>query len=134
MMPMTFLQSVQKFFLAQWSRFLAFGRRTGWGKVLIGGAVLIVVLVGARSLLGRTTEAVPLSTTPQVTVASVADLSNQTSPLSLVGTVQSVNEATVNAESSGSVTAVYRSLGQYVNAGAGIAELENSSQRAAVMQ
>ncbi len=54
--------------------------------------------------------------------------------LSVSGNVQSQTEATVRAESSGEVTAVYRALGDSVAAGTIVAELENASQRAAVLQ
>lgn len=128
-----FFARVGHFLRALWGRFLAFGRRTGWGKVVTGAAVIVLVLVVGRSLLTRSTQTAPLTTVPQVTVSSVADLSNQTSPLSLVGTVQSTSQADVLAESSGPVVALYHSLGDFVGAGAVIAELEDSSQRAAVL-
>ncbi len=131
---MTFMHRVGRVFTAQWSRFIAFGRRVGWGKVSIAVVVLVILLIVVRSFFGSTAATTVLNTIPQVTVSSVADLSNQTNPLSIVGTVQSTNEATVNAETSGSVTAVYHTLGDYVAAGTILAELENSSQRAAVQQ
>jgi RND family efflux transporter MFP subunit len=52
----------------------------------------------------------------------------------VVGSVRSATEATILAESSGRVTGVYASLGAYVSQGQTIAELENASQRATLLQ
>jgi hypothetical protein len=67
-----------------------------------------------------------------VTLARVADLSLETSPLPLLGTVTSRSEATIRAESSGKLT-VYRKLGDRIEAGGVIAEFENSAERATVL-
>lgn len=69
-----------------------------------------------------------------VEVRSVAELSAQKVPLSLIGEVRSRSEASVRAEKSGQVTAVYKSLGQSVAAGAVVAEIDNASERAALQQ
>lgn len=69
-----------------------------------------------------------------VTLASVGELSLNTSPLPLIGTVISRNEANVRAESSGKLVGVYKKLGDYVGAGEIIAEFENSSERAGLLQ
>lgn len=131
---MQFMQKVLTVFKALWRRFLAFGARVGWKRLGVGAAGIVLGLLGARTLFGHSAGTVIESSVPQVTVSSVADLSNQSSPLSLVGTVQSTAQATVLAESSGAVTAVYRSLGDHVAAGSVLATLENSSQQAAVLQ
>lgn len=70
----------------------------------------------------------------QVEVANVGEMSNLSTPLSLVGIVESVSEATVRAESSGQLTRVYRKLGDKVLAGQIIAEFDNRSERAGVLQ
>jgi RND family efflux transporter MFP subunit len=83
----------------------------------------------------RQSAAVPIdSSTRQVEVRSVAALSSENAPLSIAGTVRSKSEASVRAESSGRVTAVYRNLGDSVGAGTIIAELESASGRAALLQ
>jgi RND family efflux transporter MFP subunit len=69
-----------------------------------------------------------------VTLASVADLSAGTSPIPLLGTVTSVNEATIRAESSGKIVRVEKRLGDFVSAGTVIAYFENSGEQAAVLQ
>ncbi len=76
----------------------------------------------------------PQDTTKTVSVASVAELSQGGSSLSVAGVVQSLTEATVRAEKSGKVVAVYRAMGDFVSAGTIVAELENASERAAVLQ
>ncbi len=65
-----------------------------------------------------------------VTLASVGDLSLNTSPLPLLGTVTSRSEANIKAESSGKLAAVYKKLGDYVSAGEVIAEFDNGAERA----
>lgn len=68
-----------------------------------------------------------------VTLASVGELSLNTSPLPLLGTVTSRSEANIKAESSGKLSAVYKKLGDYVSAGEVIAEFDNSGERAGVL-
>jgi RND family efflux transporter MFP subunit len=95
--------------------------------------VLILVLV-VHSL--GNDEAVPdvIKADRVVTVAPVSDLANANTNLPLLGTVTSTSEATIRSESSGKLTRVYKKLGDYVSAGAVIAEFENSGERAAVLQ
>jgi multidrug efflux pump subunit AcrA (membrane-fusion protein) len=69
-----------------------------------------------------------------VRVASVALLSENLSPISLLGTVTSRSEATIRAEGGGKLVAVYKKLGDYVQAGGVIAQFENSAERASVLQ
>lgn len=68
-----------------------------------------------------------------VQVASVLDLENDTTPLPLIGTVQSVNEAQIRTQAGGSIKRLNYSLGDYVAAGATIAEIDNASERAALL-
>lgn len=69
-----------------------------------------------------------------VTLARVTDLTNKDADLPLLGTVTSVSEATIRAESSGKLNRVYKKLGDSVVAGQVIAEFENSAERAALLQ
>jgi len=113
-------------------KFLA---RIGWLRLGFGLAVLLLVLWFAGIFSGTA----PASTSEDksirtVQVASIRDLSLNIAPLSVVGTVTSKSEATVRAESSGQLTGVYRSLGDSIAAGSVIAEIENATQRAAVLQ
>jgi HlyD family secretion protein len=69
-----------------------------------------------------------------VTLKTIDELNENTTSLPLLGTVTSVNEATIRAESSGKLVRVYKRLGDYVNAGEIIAQFENSGERAALLQ
>lgn len=69
-----------------------------------------------------------------VTVARVGDLIDGGSSMSVIAEIQSVNEAKISPESGGRVVKVRASLGDRVSAGQILAEVENSSQRAAVVQ
>jgi len=69
-----------------------------------------------------------------VELISVEEINNKENILSIIGTVRSENEAVLNTESSGRVIRVYKNVGKFVNAGTIIAEIENSSERASVLQ
>jgi RND family efflux transporter MFP subunit len=69
-----------------------------------------------------------------VTISNVAQLSDKNSAIPLVGIVTSVNEATILTEAGGRLTRVYKKLGDRVFAGQVIGEIENSGERAAVLQ
>ena len=69
-----------------------------------------------------------------VTISSAASLSSASGALPVVGTVTSLHQATILAQSSGEITTISASLGSNVGAGQIIARLENSSQSAAVVQ
>lgn len=100
------------------------------GVVALGVLACVVLFL----FLSRETaeEAVLTETLRAVTVASVSDLSAHTTPLPLLGTVVSSNEASVRADSSGRIT-VYRTQGDFVGAGTVIAEFENASERAGLL-
>lgn len=70
---------------------------------------------------------------PTVRVSAAGSLTGQ-SITSLVGTVSAENEAVVQAESSGRVVSVNTALGNRVQAGQLLVQLENATQRAAVLQ
>lgn len=69
-----------------------------------------------------------------VSLASVGELGGDVQSGTMFGVVRSVSEAMIVAESSGTVTSVHTSLGAYLPAGAIIAEIENASERASVLQ
>ena len=109
--------------------------QVGWWKVGTGIAVLVLG-TGAVVFIsgGSESEAAPVIQIRSVEVKSVAELSSQTTPLSLVGSGTSKSEATVRAEKSAQVVRVDTSLGARISAGAVAAEIENASERAAVLQ
>jgi RND family efflux transporter MFP subunit len=105
-------------------------------KIMKVAVVLIIVALlglGYYALSGK--EVIPeVESKPrQVSLANVGDLSDNNSPIPLVGSVTSVSEATIRAESSGKLTRVYRKLGDRVSAGQIIASFENSGESAAVL-
>ncbi|HVY72701.1 MAG TPA: HlyD family efflux transporter periplasmic adaptor subunit [Candidatus Paceibacterota bacterium] len=115
-----------------------FARVHSWAwywQVALGVGVVIVIAAGAHASLRSDATAPAVSQVPHVREASVASLSSQNvGPLPVVGTVTSLDHATLLAQSSGPVTSLVRQLGSYVPAGGIIGELENSAQRAAVLQ
>ena len=108
-------------------------------RLVLGGAGIIVI-IGVISLwAAHRTKAVATTGTrapkgEQVTVASVNSLSPNNAALSVIGKVESENEATVLSETSGEITQLDHALGDHVGAGDIIAQMENSSQVAAVAQ
>ncbi len=110
-----------------------FRSRRTWQQWVIGVAV-IALLVALLSWAhgGTTTDTTDQNRT--VTLASVSSLSGNGTGTSIVGTVSSVSEADLLAQSGGTVTSVHTRLGATVPAGFVIADLDNASQAAAVLQ
>lgn len=105
------------------------------GKYALVSAVLIVVIGTLYLVNGRGgTATADAPNLRAVKVASVSDLQNDTTPLPLIGAVQSVNEAQIRTQSAGAITHLYKKLGDYVPAGGIIGEINNASQRAALLQ
>jgi len=97
--------------------------------------IVAVAVIGAIIVFSRGAASTETAKSPrEVQVARVSDLMNGMSGLSVVGEVQSKSEAKISPESSGRITRVYATLGQNVGTGAILAEIENSSQRAALLQ
>lgn len=121
---------------AFWKRLRKSLKNLGWKKGSILTIAGLVILLGGSSYLrsSGTSDIAPQDTTRSVTLASVSELSQEGTSFSVGGVIQSQTEATVRAEKSGKVTAVYYGLGDFVTAGAIVAELENASERAALLQ
>ncbi|MDB5238116.1 MAG: hypothetical protein JWM46_386 [Candidatus Kaiserbacteria bacterium] len=103
---------------------------------IILGIILALVVVGTILHLMNKTEA-PVeeaSGLSHVRIASIASLSSQSGPLPVTGKVTSLNEATILAQSAGEIVSLSHKLGDRVSAGSVIAQFENSSQRAALLQ
>lgn len=118
------------------TRVIARFRSWAWyWQVGAGVAAVAVVFVGVHAFTKSDAAAPAVSQVPHVREASVASLSSQNvGPLPVVGTVTSLDHAALLAQTSGPVTSLVRQLGSYVPAGGVIGELENSAQRAAVLQ
>lgn len=95
---------------------------------------VLILLVGSRAFKKNASVAEVEKVNRIVTLARVTDLTNKDADLPLLGTVTSVSEATIRAESSGKLNRVYKKLGDSVVAGQVIAEFENSAERAALLQ
>ena len=116
-------------------RLLAWASQAGWMKGGAGIGALVLVIAGVAYVATRSNpEVTPELQIHSVEVKSVAELSSAATPLSLVGSVTSQSEATVRAEKSGQVVRVNTSLGARISVGAVAAEIENASERAAVLQ
>lgn len=102
----------------------------------IGIAVAVVVLLlASHSIIGYFTKGPDsVDPAPTVTLSAVSELTGTGSSASVIGNVRSVTEASILAESGGKVTSVHTSLGKTVGAGSVLAQLDNASQRASVLQ
>lgn len=112
---------------------IRFSRNRPYAAALIGATFL----VGGYLLISAGGAPVAPTTSARVRpveLVSVYDLARSLEPLPVVGTVRSATEATVLIEAPGRVTAVRKALGDRVYQGEVVAELENASQRAAVLQ
>lgn len=110
-----------------------YGKKT----VLISLAVIIALVV-AGVLFSIFSSKAPKEQNAEekiapVEVGRVGDLTSD-SQFRVTGTVQALSEARLQTESSGRITAVNVSLGDIVAAGSIIASLENSAQRASLLQ
>ncbi len=106
-----------------------YGKRT----VLTVSAVIVVLIIAALALSKNEETTETVSQLPVVTVSSVRALGSG-SDLQLIGSVRSVNEASIETETGGRVTAVRTAVGEKVVAGTILAQLENASEYAALLQ
>lgn len=107
--------------------------KTGRKHVLILG-VLVLVGLGLWRFLHKAPEVANAGPTlPVVSVLSVAELASD-ARFDTVGKVEAVSEANLQAEAGGRVTSVSVKVGDTVAAGKVIATIENSAQRASLVQ
>ncbi len=98
-------------------------------------AVLIALLLGLLSfLMNLNTTSEAATSLPSVSLSPVSELSGASSSLGVIGSVRSITEASILAQSGGTVTSVHTAVGRSVPAGFVIAQIDNASQRAAVLQ
>jgi RND family efflux transporter MFP subunit len=100
------------------------------GSVLL--AVIVLVLLNNRANISAKSRNEFQGAIP-VTVAE-ARSQKMAETLSLVGTITGVNDVAVTAEVAGKVTAVHASVGDHVNAGAPIIQIDDEIKKAAFEQ
>lgn len=98
-------------------------------------AILMIVLIGIGVYTNKGKDIVDSAETlpPVVFVATVSDIDTNQGA-SFVGTVRAVSEAQIQSERGGQVTSVQVQPGDKVTAGTILASIENSSERAGVLQ
>lgn len=107
--------------------------RKRWQQIGIA-ALLAIVVIGGLHFLSAPSPSTDAAQTRTVTLASVAELSGGTTGASIVGTVRSVTEADLLAQVGGTVRSVHTTIGAKVPAGFVIADLDNASEAATVLQ
>lgn len=124
-----FIARVGAFLAPLWRRFRALPRYLQWviGIVVVGAIIALFAVL--HSSAPTTTENLRA-----VTLRSVAELSGNASSGTMFGSVRSRSEAEILSEAGGTVRAVHTTLGGSVGAGMILAELENASEQAALLQ
>lgn len=114
-----------------WKKYRSYSKRT---QIIIA-VVVVLLLLASHAIIGYFTKSPDAAdVAPTVTLSSVGDLSGTGSTASIIGAIRSVAEASILAESGGKITSVNTGLGKTVGAGAVLAQIDNASQRAAVLQ
>lgn len=102
-----------------------------WG-VIAATALVFWALIWSFSGDEKVAEEAPAKR--QVATASIAELMGGSAGVSAVAEIKSVSEAKITTEMGGRIARVSATLGARVGAGQVLAEVENASQRAAVLQ
>jgi multidrug efflux pump subunit AcrA (membrane-fusion protein) len=114
-----------------WRKYRSYSKRT---QIIIA-VVVVLLLLASHSIIGYFTKSPDVAdVAPTVTLSSVSDLAGTGSTASIIGAIRSVAEASILAESGGKITSVNTALGRTVGAGAVLAQIDNASQRATVLQ
>jgi multidrug efflux pump subunit AcrA (membrane-fusion protein) len=129
-MKVTVFQKISSFMRLLWKRFSTSSRRT---KIVSVTIAVLVLVIGAVLLRGGASTQTDTAT-PTVTLASIQSFGGNKSGVSVLGTVQSVSEADILAQTSGTVRSVHTTLGASVPAGFVIANLDSAAASAAVLQ
>jgi len=131
------LTGIRRFFSSLWNGLRALWRRFRQLRPrtqLIIGVLIIIALIALMFLTGGGAKEDTAGYQRTVTLASVSSLSGGGSSGNVIGTVRSITEAELLAQTGGTVRRVNASVGSSVGAGSVLAELENASERAAVLQ
>jgi RND family efflux transporter MFP subunit len=110
-----------------------FKGRARWQQVAM--VVVLLALIGGAVALARSGSTAPADDQIRtVTVQSVSSLGGGSDSVSIVGNVRSVTQADLLAQAGGTVEAVHAHIGSVVPAGYVVAELDNATERAQVLQ
>lgn len=101
--------------------------------VVLIGIIALIVLAVVLKKADQTEPEVTATSVPTVETASVGTLSGSVN-WTVIGQVEAVSRAEVKSETSGRIISVSAKLGDTLPAGAIIAQIENASERAAVLQ
>jgi RND family efflux transporter MFP subunit len=101
--------------------------------IILGIVALICLVVWSYVTKSKTAATEPTASLPQVTVLSVGEMAAD-ARFDTIGKVEAISEANLQTETGGRVTAVSVKVGDKISAGAVIASIENSSQRAQLVQ
>ncbi len=115
---------------ALWRRF----RRLSPRMQILTTALVILLVIVFFAVVRNTESTASVSANRTVTLESIGALGGAHGSSTVLGTVRSITEAEVLAETSGTVRSVHTRIGAEVPSGFIIAELENASERAAVLQ
>ncbi len=101
---------------------------------IIGAVIcLLISFLIVYSTLSKSKEGEDKITLRTISLISLSSSSLSATSIPLVGEVKSVSQASIRAESSGSIS-LYKKLGDYVYAGSAIGVFPNALERAAVTQ
>lgn len=107
--------------------------RKRWQQIAIAVGI-IAILIALFFVLNAGKKEESAEQLRFVTLSSVGQLSGTGASVGIIGQARSVTEAAILAQAGGTVRRVNTTLGRGVGAGAIIAELENASERAAILQ
>ncbi|NCN52240.1 HlyD family efflux transporter periplasmic adaptor subunit [Candidatus Parcubacteria bacterium] len=108
-----------------------YGKRFIWS--VAGAALVIIIIIVVAIKSSENTASIATNVPPTVVVSSVRDISGKNT-INLIGSVEAVDEVRLETEASGRITSVGVGLGDSVAAGQIIAQIENASEYAALLQ
>ena len=116
------------------TRLLSRVRKLGWQNTVVISSIIVGVIVIAVVLNNGNGEEIVPEGERSVSLSTVLELSGEQNTLPVFGIVRSKSEALVRTETSAEVVRVNYSLGDSVSAGTVVAEMRNTSERAALLQ
>lgn len=110
-----------------------YGKRAVYGAL---AAIFLLVIIGGSFAIFGGGEATPdeASSGKRIVLKEAGMLETEGAGLRTVGTVRAISEARLETEAGGRVTSVTVALGDRVSAGQVLASIENSRERAALLQ